>query len=539
MTRSGAGWPAVKTQAVLAAAVVVAAVLVATGAGRTVATAAPSGPKFGDCPAEADIDPASGTQCAVVSVPMNYADPHGPTIDVTVSRIRAADPSHRRGSMFVNPGGPGADVLGYWATRAKGLAAEIIDHYDRLAVQPRGLRWSTPLYCDPDPSGAQAGAPDVTAPRTSLRQRCAAAQPGYLDTITTENTARDLDAVRSALGIDRISYWGLSYGTYLGAVYSSLFGDRVDRMILDSNVDPEWVWTELFAQQQSARSDRYHDMFAWIAAHDDAYGLGDNARAVQDTWQDLVEREGGGWYANLAAAPVSIEAPATLPEAIEDIVRDGFTGSREQLEKLRNVVRTFTEGASATVPVLAATSIASYSRASWPVFAAALGALSADPADTDAIRDIVDRMPMDSANSNVLSAVTCNENAIPGRPEMIASALAKFASGGDSLDARADLVRAGLDCAQWDPVTTPVALSGADLRTAPIVLQSRRDGATPYPGGPSMAATLGGSLVTVEGGDHGLFARGNRAVDDAVLTYLDSGTVPIDHADEAPIDPPA
>ncbi len=515
-----------------------AAVFIAAGAGTATSTAAPVGLKFDDCPSELNIDPDSGTKCATTSVPMDYRNPAGPKIEVTVSRIRAND--NRRGAMFVNPGGPGADVLGYWASRAEGLPAEIADHYDRYAVQPRGLRWSTPLHCDANPTGEQAGAPDVTAPRASLRDRCAANQPGYLDTITTENTARDMDAVRAALGLNRISYWGLSYGTYLGAVYASLFGEHVDKMILDSNVDPEWVWTELFAQQQSARGDRYHDMFAWIGKHDNVYGLGNTARAVQDAWQRMVEREGGGWYANLATPPVSIaDRPTSLPEALGDIVRTGFTGSREQIERIGNVVRTFTSGASATVPVLAATGLASYSRASWPVFAAALSKAVTDPGNTDAIRAIADRLPLDAANAHVLSAVTCNENAIPARPEMLGQAMTKFASGGDSLDARADLVRAGMDCASWKPVTKPVALTGDKLETPPILLQSRRDGATPYPGGPAMAAALGGSLVTVGGGDHGLFASGNDAVDDAVMTYLDSGVVPISHAEEAPLPPPA
>jgi pimeloyl-ACP methyl ester carboxylesterase len=103
------------------------------------------------------------------------------------------------------------------------------------------------------------------------------------------------------------------------------------------------------------------------------------------------------------------------------------------------------------------------------------------------------------------------------------------------MDARADLVRSGMACGSWKPVTKPVPITGAALRTPPLVLQSRHDALTKYEGGPAMAAALGGTLVVVDGGDHGTFGRGNPAVDEAVLTYLRTGKVDITRADQAPL----
>ncbi|MBF6176199.1 alpha/beta hydrolase [Nocardia blacklockiae] len=486
--------------------------------------AADDRPAFGACP-DGAVTPDRGADCAVISVPRDYATPDGPRIELTVSRIRAT--GERLGTIFTNPGGPGADALDYWARRSPELPAELSEHYDRIAVQPRGLRWATPLDCGP------AGRQDRGATKTA----CDTAQPGYVETVTTENTARDMDAVRAALGLDRIDFFGTSYGTYLGAVYASLFPQRVSRLVLDSSVHPDWVWNEQFAQQQLAGKQRLDDLFAWIAAHDGEYHLGATPLRVYENWVRLVVAQGGGWYANLTPPPASTaDLPGELPEPLAQLARDGFNGGRDQIGQLQNLVRTLASGGmSAQVPLLAATAVATYTRSFWPTFARAMADANADPADTRQLRAIEGVAEINPTGRNVFSAITCNENAVPARPELLGSAAATVASGGNALDARADLVRSGVACADWDPVTTPITIADRGLATPPLVLQSRHDAVTEYDGGPAMAAALRGSLITVEGGDHGTFGRGNTAVDQAVLTYLRTGAVTIDHADQAPM----
>jgi pimeloyl-ACP methyl ester carboxylesterase len=516
------------------AAALAAATLLSGSIATGFADAAPSA-SFGACP-DGSVPADHGVQCAVVSVPMNYADPDGPRIDLTVSRIAATE--ERRGVIVANPGGPGADTLDYWARRVDMLPAELNAHYDRVAVQPRGLRWATPLRCDGDANASEGEQVSLGGGnRDAIKKACDAALPGYLDTITTESTARDLDEVRAALGVERISYLGTSYGTYLGAVYASLFPARVDRMVLDSNVNPDWVWTEEFAQQQVAGKQRLDDLFGWIAEHSGEYRLGDTALQVYQNWARLVADQGGGWYANLTPPPASVsDLPGQLPEPLAEIARDGFNGSAEQTGKIQNLLRTLVSGgASAQVPLVGATAVATYTRTYWPVFAKAMAEANADPANVQRLRAIEGATSTDPTGRFVFAAITCNENVVPGRPELLGAAVGTIASGGNAMDARADMVRSGMTCGSWRPVTKPVPIASRDLRTPPLLLQSRHDAVTEYEGGPAMARALNGSLITVEGGDHGTFGRGNTAVDDAVMTYLRTGQVTISQAEQAPL----
>ncbi|WP_040799802.1 alpha/beta hydrolase [Nocardia higoensis] len=491
--------------------------------------AAPA-PVFGSCP-EGAVTPGAGAQCAVVSVPMDHAEPGGARIELTVSRIAAR--GERRGVLFTNPGGPGVDALDFWAQRVATMPADIAAHYDLYAVQPRGLRWATPLSCAVETT--EDG--QVALSDADLRAACEQDRPGYLATITTENTARDLDAVRAALGLERIGYLGTSYGTYLGAVYATLFPQRVERMVLDSNVHPGWVWTEEFAQQQAAGKQRLDDLFSWIAERDAEYHLGDTSMQVYRTWVRQVSAQGGGWYANITPPPAHVsDLPGELPEPLAEIARDGVNGGTEQLAKVQNFLRLLLSGgASAQVPLVSATSVATYTRAFWPAFAEAMARAQADPSDVEQLVAIAGATKTDPAGRIVFSAITCNENAVPGRPEMLGAAVSTLASGGNALDARAALVRSGMSCGSWPPVTEPVTIDGSALATAPLLLQSEHDALTQYEGGPALAKALHGSLITVEGGDHGTFGRGNPVVDEAVLTYLRTGEVHISEAPEAPL----
>ncbi len=180
----------------------------------------------------------SKLECATVAVPFDPANPGGERIDLFVSRRKATGPAHRVGVLFVNPGGPGGPA--YDTVRSAGQYAtpEMLERFDIIGVDPRGTERSAPLKCDTatkprnSASGARLSYADAFA------DSCATNDAARLLFMDTQTAARDLDAVRVSLGERQINYLGMSYGTYLGAIYRAQFPDQVRSMILDSAVDP-------------------------------------------------------------------------------------------------------------------------------------------------------------------------------------------------------------------------------------------------------------------------------------------------------------
>ena len=226
----------------------------ATGGGAPPAvTEAVAAPRitWGACPALAEgasRDPR--LTCATVKVPLDYRNPGGGEIGVAVSKLPAAESGDRRGVLLLNPGGPASPGLDTPGAVAPTLPPSVPAAYDLIGFDPRGVGHSTPQSCgldDPSLAGLfpyPAADGSITANVDHARtdaERCATNAGKELRHFTTANTARDMDRIRMGLGEEKISYWGQSYGTYLGAVYASLFPDRADRVVLEGNVDPTKV----------------------------------------------------------------------------------------------------------------------------------------------------------------------------------------------------------------------------------------------------------------------------------------------------------
>ncbi|MDQ1647260.1 MAG: hypothetical protein QOJ50_3444, partial [Cryptosporangiaceae bacterium] len=173
----------------------------------------------------------AGAQCGTVTVPVDYREPAGRTLTVAISRRKATDPAHRRGILLINPGGPGAPGLEQ-VLLAPYLPA-VAARYDLIGMDPRFTGRSTPLGCQwhTDTFLRSAG-PDRASFEQSadlareLAASCAPGNAGLLPHASTLNTARDMDLIRAVLGEEKLSYFGVSYGTYLGALYLQLFGAR-------------------------------------------------------------------------------------------------------------------------------------------------------------------------------------------------------------------------------------------------------------------------------------------------------------------------
>ncbi len=190
-------------------------------------------------------------QCTTAEVPTDYDRPRGATTSISLTRLPASAPAGRIGTLFVNPGGPGGSGVDFVQQAAASIPPAIRARFDVLGFDPRGVARSDPATCFPTAEQeASFRARSLLFPLTPAEERrfvaesrelgtaCATTSPGRFRHISTANVARDLDLLRQAVGDQRLSYLGLSYGTYLGATYARLFPTRVRALVLDGTIDP-------------------------------------------------------------------------------------------------------------------------------------------------------------------------------------------------------------------------------------------------------------------------------------------------------------
>ncbi|MEK8168859.1 alpha/beta fold hydrolase [Streptomyces sp. M19] len=171
---------------------------------------------------------------------------------------------------------------------------KVADFFDLIGFDPRGVGRSTRLHCerieDTRPKTSRPSDDQFSAYAEYARAHEDACQRGGKDLrphISTANTARDMDVIRAALGEKKINYLGYSYGTYLGAVYGSLFPDGLNRSVLDSSMHPDWLWREQFLQQSVGVRFNVEQWAGWVAERDKTYHLGTSRQDVLATVEAL------------------------------------------------------------------------------------------------------------------------------------------------------------------------------------------------------------------------------------------------------------
>lgn len=487
---------------------------------------------WGPCP-DRVLTPTA--QCAPLTVPRDYGDPDGGTIEVTVMRQPAADPSARRGVLFGNAGGPGGDSLPFFDDGLFHWPQELRNEFDLVAVQPRGLPDATPVECP-----GQESIDPVTAATNyggALRALCEDNQPGYAEHVTTENTARDWEEARKALGEDRIDILGLSYGTALGSVYATLFPERTDKLVLDSAVDTHSAWNGLMDAQDPAYKVRMNDMFAWIAEHDAEYHLGTTALQVYQRWSDVIVSE-VGVNPSLAPPPARVgDVPPAFSALAQQYV-DGVNLTNPARVQLENLVATLTHPGTSQLnsTVLAQTRMAVPQSAAWPGLAEGIAAGAPDPAAAaDSPLNDPEVLEQVGQSATMQRTVMCNENQVPANPLAYPEFLWTSFVSGDIFDLYGATFTSGAACAGWAPVTRLPEVSSAALATKPLQLQGLHDPQTPYAQSLAVHDRMQSHLVTVDGGDHGQFAKSNPTVDDAVLEFLRTGRTEVTDAPAPPI----
>jgi pimeloyl-ACP methyl ester carboxylesterase len=203
---------------------------------------------WAECDDELVTDPAF--DCGTLAVPLDPEEPSGDTITIAMVRLPAVDPDTRIGPLLFNPGGPGGSGFDYIAQAGNTMVNQMgLQDFDLIGFDPRGVDRSNGIRCltdeqvdatvyldtTPDTPEEQAA---LDASDTEFDEACLAKYGDTLIDYSTVNTAYDMDAIRAALGDEQLSYIGISYGTYLGSVYATLFPDRVRALVLDSAYEP-------------------------------------------------------------------------------------------------------------------------------------------------------------------------------------------------------------------------------------------------------------------------------------------------------------
>ena len=229
---------------------------------------------------------------ATLEVPVDYDDPAGPRFELFLARHRALDPDARIGTIVVNPGGPGRAGVDYAIAAAHVYDAELLQRFDIVAWDPRGTGESTPtIDCiddyDPyftavDSTPANDAEHDaIIATARAFTEACIARNGDILDSVGTNNSARDIDSIRRALGEEILSYFGFSYGSELGATWATLFPETVRAAVLDGGTDPAAGALESSIQQSRGFEAALNTFFQRCAADEScAFGHNGDPRAA-------------------------------------------------------------------------------------------------------------------------------------------------------------------------------------------------------------------------------------------------------------------
>ena len=236
----------------------------------------------------------SGAECALMTVPLDYAAPASGTIQVAVARVlHTKEPF--KGAVFTNPGGPGGAGRGL-ATYAQYVPKKAGLNYDWYGVDPRGVGASVPaLTCDPTYTKPrrQPYKPTTAAIRDYWVTRSAnyatacgnSAAKALLPHLKTVDSVNDFESLRLAIGQAQITWFGFSYGTQLGQTYASVYPTSIKAMILDGVADVQRPPYQGYNFDQDFAFEKTFDaFFKWTAKYRDVYQLGKTQKQVRKTY---------------------------------------------------------------------------------------------------------------------------------------------------------------------------------------------------------------------------------------------------------------
>jgi len=441
-------------------------------------------------------------ECADITVPLDYDNPEDGSIEISAMKMAAS--GQPQGSLFVNPGGPGASGKEMAENAAFYFSSDLRAHYDIIGFDPRGVGDSSPIDCMPDDQlgelldksypDTDEGERDALRDSRIIIDSCLDGSGDLLPFVSTVNAAKDMDIMRAAIGESQFDYLGFSYGTHLGGQYADLFPDKVGRMVLDGAVDPA-VSSLDSSYFQAVGFEQALDAYIESCLDDADCPL--SGSDVEEAKQELQE----------------------VIEATEDNPLPTAYGSREVGPGV------FYTGIATTL----------YSEDTWSFLTEGLS-LAIEQGDGSFILMFNDLMIGRDTESGEFAdnslearwAINCidfpavvDEDLIEENDVRLhedAPTFAPYFEGGDSL------------CGEWpftaDEVPGPFVAEGSNPI---IVIGTKGDPATPYQSSVNLAEQLAnGSLLTWEGEGHTAYGSAGPCIDDAVDSFFINGAVPED-----------
>jgi pimeloyl-ACP methyl ester carboxylesterase len=441
-------------------------------------------------------------ECGRTEVPISYDEPQGATLPLFLVRVVSAGQTERIGSLMVNPGGPGASGADAAIGLALTMPEEVLNRFDLVGFDPRGVGLSTPVECIPDELKERmiAAEPrpstdeeldEVLGLTREVADGCAEEYGDALGAFNTVDTARDMEQLRQSLGDEQLSFLGYSYGTTLGSTYAELFPDKVRALVLDAAVDPD--------------TDELTDAETGAAAFEagfDAYAA--NCGSL------------------IAGCPLGAEprqfvegimtSAETTPIPSSEVGADGET-------------RLATPGV-----ILTAIQAALYDTDSWPQLTQALAAAQqGDSAGLFSLADAYSGRLEDGTYSNLFDAniaINCADTEEEYTEQEVRDLTAEWNSEYPLFGASAALSL--YTCSVWEAERTPLPERDATGSAAILVVGNEGDPVTPLPGAEDMAEQLdNGILLIWQGAGHTAYPK-SECITAAVNTYLIELAPPMD-----------
>lgn len=422
--------------------------------------------------------PIESFECAMIQAPIDWNDAENTkTIDLAVVHVPATG-NDKIGTLFGNPGGPGGSGLSYtYGMVASEDFAPVLERYDIIGFDPRGIGRSTPVECE-----------EQSNVREIQLALCAAEQP-LAHSMGTSQVARDMDLMRALQGEEKLDYLGYSYGTILGATYSTLFPERVGRMVLDSAPDETWAaptgnYTQTLSMLAEVTSmlERCQTEYAVtscpITTEDELAAKVEALNEHPLLTTDGNEISGNTLYAYLQAGLYGLDVQRPI---VLETMGGALAGDQASIDAIGEALA----GGGASVS-----------------FAGQIVSCHSLPQDPD-ILGLLETM---------------EERGVPkllGGPELPEELVAEFAD---------------ISCGALPEASDDLEAFTAPRDTTMLMIGITGDHATPYENGRALAEQMGNTrFVTLEGHGHGAsFTQRSKCVDDVVTSFLLEGDLPKD-----------